>query len=91
MTTYRVRWEIDVDAETPQEAVIQAHGHATRPGTTATVYDVQDHDAGPALTLDVAELLNVGPLLESARYAAADMFNHEECANPGHRTKGTTT
>lgn len=40
MTLYRVTWEIDVEADTPREAAIKARDYQTKPGTTATVFDV---------------------------------------------------
>jgi hypothetical protein len=33
---YRVRWEIEVEAETPQHAAEKARHYQTKPGTTAT-------------------------------------------------------
>jgi len=36
---YRVRWEIEVEAETPFAAAEKAR-HQTKPGTTATVFEV---------------------------------------------------
>jgi len=37
---YRVCWEIDVEADSPEEAAHQARAAQTRRGTTATVFDV---------------------------------------------------
>lgn len=37
---YRVRWEIEVEAETPLEAAETARSYQTTPGTTATVFEV---------------------------------------------------
>ena len=39
---YRVRWEIEVEAETPQAAVEKARHYQTKPGTTATVFEVAE-------------------------------------------------
>jgi hypothetical protein len=39
---YRVRWEIEVEAETPREAAEQARHYQTKPGTTATVFAVAE-------------------------------------------------
>ena len=39
---YRVRWEIEVEAETPREAAERARHHQTKPGTTATVFKVAE-------------------------------------------------
>ena len=37
---YRVRWEIEVEAETPLAAAEKARHYQTKPGTTATVFEV---------------------------------------------------
>ena len=39
---YRVRWEIEVEAETPQEAAHKARFYQTKTGTTATVFEVAE-------------------------------------------------
>jgi hypothetical protein len=39
---YRVRWEIEVEAETPREAAEKARHYQTKPGTTATVFAVAE-------------------------------------------------
>ena len=39
---YRVRWEIEVEAETPREAAEKARHYQTKPGTTATVFEVAE-------------------------------------------------
>ena len=41
---YRVRWEIDVPAVTPQEAAGKARACMLRPDTTATVFDITAPD-----------------------------------------------
>lgn len=41
--TYRVVWEIDVDAESPYEAAVAAFNAVRRPDTTATVFRVGAH------------------------------------------------
>lgn len=46
MAMYRVRWEIDVEAETPYEAAVAARKAQVRPGTIATVFEVSEH-VGP--------------------------------------------
>jgi hypothetical protein len=40
MSEYRVRWEIDVEADTPQEAAEKARRYAVKEDTTATCFDV---------------------------------------------------
>ena len=39
---YRVRWEIKVEAETPLAAAQKARHYQTKPGTTATVFEVAE-------------------------------------------------
>jgi len=53
--TYRVTWEIDVEASSPQEAARQARHHQTKPDTTATVFDVHREGVEP-VRVDLTEL-----------------------------------
>ncbi len=39
---YRVRWEIEIEAETPLTAAEKARHYQTKPGTTATVFEVAE-------------------------------------------------
>jgi hypothetical protein len=39
---YRVLWEIEVEAETPREAAERARHYQTKPGGTATVFEVAE-------------------------------------------------
>lgn len=56
MARYLVTWEIDVWADTPEEAARQAHDMVRRPDTTATVYKVIEHDGdGTAFTVDLLD------------------------------------
>jgi hypothetical protein len=41
-TLYRVRWEIEVEGETPLAAAQKARHYQTKPGTTATVFEVAE-------------------------------------------------
>ena len=47
MPHYLIRWEIDLVAESPQEAAEKARRCQTRAGTQATVFDVFEPDMGP--------------------------------------------
>ena len=49
-----VTWEIDVDADTPREAVEEAFRIMQRPDTTATVFDVTD-ETGDTHRVDLME------------------------------------
>jgi hypothetical protein len=40
MRTYLVQWEIDIDADSPQEAAERARFYQTKPDTTATVFTI---------------------------------------------------
>ena len=53
MTTYRVTWEIDVEADSPQEAAAEAHRLVRKPDTTATVYSVLNQKTGEGATIDL--------------------------------------
>lgn len=42
MTTYTVKWTIEIDAETPEEAAREALEIHRDPASLATVFDVYD-------------------------------------------------
>jgi hypothetical protein len=56
---YRVRREIEVEAETPLAAAEKARHYQTKPGTTATVFEVAEihpyavRRAGDPVTIDL--------------------------------------
>lgn len=52
--TYRVVWEIDVDAEDPKEAAEVARFFQTAPDTTATIFDVRG-ETGEITRVDLLE------------------------------------
>ncbi|MBD9544300.1 hypothetical protein IB276_33175 [Ensifer sp. ENS04] len=54
MTQYRVKWEIDVDADSPEAAAREAHRLVRKPDTTANVYQVGDQ------MIDLNEVLQKG-------------------------------
>lgn len=54
MQTYRVVWEIDVEADGPKEAAEMARYFQTAPDTIATVFDVRD-ETGEITRVDLAE------------------------------------
>jgi hypothetical protein len=43
---YRVTWVMDVEANSPHDAAIKARAAQTRPGTTATVFEVVAREGG---------------------------------------------
>lgn len=43
MPSYRVTWEIDVEADSPSEAAEEARKHQVARNTTATVFNVIEH------------------------------------------------
>lgn len=58
MPDYRVCWEIDITADTPLHAARLAREIQTRPGSTATVFDV--HDGKTSERIDLEEHLDAG-------------------------------
>jgi hypothetical protein len=54
MTTYRVIWEIDIDADSPREAAEHALAIQRNPESFATVFDVVD-GSGDRVTFDLSE------------------------------------
>lgn len=44
MQTYRIRWEIDLYADSPKEAAETALAILRDPDSQATVFDVTDHN-----------------------------------------------
>lgn len=44
MTTYHIVWEIDIEADSPREAVEQARAYQMDPNTSAVVFDAFDED-----------------------------------------------
>lgn len=59
MTTYRVRWEIDVEAETPEEAARDARDYQQwpRPNYWCGVFQVTPHGSVETETIDLDELV----------------------------------
>lgn len=55
MAEYTVVWEIQVDAESPEEAARKAKRLQARPDTTADVYEVHAPD-GKAEEIDLSAL-----------------------------------
>ncbi len=51
---YVVTWEMDIDAETPQDAARQAWGHMRAIDSTANVFDVLD-EGGECTRVDLME------------------------------------
>jgi hypothetical protein len=39
---FRVRWEIEIEAETPLDAAEKARFYQLKPGTTATVFEIAE-------------------------------------------------
>lgn len=55
MGTYRVRWEIDIDADTPQEAAEKALAVHRDPDSIATVFDVHAWGTDESVRVDLSE------------------------------------
>jgi hypothetical protein len=56
MTSYRVSWAVDVDADTPEEAARLTLAMQRDPAGIATVFDVQPEQGGPAARIDLDAL-----------------------------------
>lgn len=56
MTGYRVTWEMDIDADTPEDAARQAWAYMRQRGSEATVFTVTAAGAGP-VEVDLCELV----------------------------------
>lgn len=54
METYRVRWEIDIEANTPQQAAQEALVIQRDPNSNATVFDVED-SRGVSIEIDTMQ------------------------------------
>lgn len=50
---YRVRWEIDIEADSPEEAAVEALIIQRDPFSIAAVFDVQD-DGGKSSRVDLS-------------------------------------
>jgi len=53
MPDYRVRWEIDIDAESYQEAAEAALAIQRDPASIATVFDVRAHGEARPMRVDL--------------------------------------
>jgi len=54
---YRITWEIDSEAETPMEALIEAWGAMRSKDTTATVFNIEDKTKGFSGLKDTLEIV----------------------------------
>lgn len=55
MNGYHVIWEMDIDADSPLEAAVQARENQTRPGTWSVVFDVTDPRTGKTTRVDLLD------------------------------------
>lgn len=56
MSTYRILWEVDIEADTPEEAARKAQEWMDE-GDTGWVYDVKDMKTGETVSIDMAEVI----------------------------------
>ena len=56
MPTYRVTWEIDIDATTPQQAALKAYGIQQDLESAATIFGVVDPSTNAKVDIDASEL-----------------------------------
>ena len=55
LKTFHVVWEIDIDANTPRRAARKALQIQRDAGSTATVFDVTQHDTDTTVRVDLEE------------------------------------
>ena len=55
MNRYRVTWVIDIEAESPKEAALQALRIQRNPESIATVFDVAGDEGDCVITIDLDE------------------------------------
>lgn len=53
MATYLVTWTIDIEANSPTQAAIDALKIQRRPGGTAVVFEVKKHGSDKSTTIDL--------------------------------------
>ena len=56
MTTYRVTWKIDIDADSPEEAAARALITHRDPESTATVFELEWQNVDGSFDSDVIDL-----------------------------------
>ena len=72
MKQYKVKWEIDIEAEGQREAAIEAFRHMQEPGTTANVFSVRENRPyARAVTVDLQEELPFGVLMDPLPWTAS--------------------
>lgn len=76
MANYHVQWEIDVDADTAEDAARQAFAHMQRVGTTATVFQVYSDPEGDCVTVDLTEIDEERADYETAAINAGWIFRN---------------
>lgn len=56
MASYRVVWEIDVDADTPEDAALLAAEIMADPGSCGPVFEVRAESESEGVTIDTEDL-----------------------------------
>jgi hypothetical protein len=74
---FRVIWEIEIEADSPKEAVQRAREVQLRPDMPATVFDVWDHARQKMHRLDVSEPVG---RLNSELVSLRSAFRRLQCA-----------
>lgn len=57
MPSYYVSWDIQVDADSPEDAALQALDTHRDPESTATVFLVTDEDTNATVLIDTYEIV----------------------------------
>jgi hypothetical protein len=75
---FRVIWEIDIEADSPKQAVEEARAVQLRRDMPATVFEVWDHSKQKMHTIDLASSAGMLDEVELASVRAA--FRQLQCA-----------
>lgn len=81
MNSYRVKWEIDVEADTPEEAARKALAIQRNPESIATVFDVEEPGRLTYARID----LTPGAGGERVRFACKYCGSESVCADAAAR------
>jgi hypothetical protein len=79
MKSFLVTWEINVDAESPEQAAKLARHYQLKPDSTADVFDVIECDGdGKVVRIDLTELREAEAATPKARSSYTLTFDHRK-------------
>jgi hypothetical protein len=70
--SYHVVWEIDLDADSPEEAARLAYSYQQNPESTATVFEVTEADSAEVVNLRV-DVADDGGFSEAGQHAPGEV------------------